>query len=685
MRIISFILLWLTFGFTYLFGQADSLETVIEPKIVENIELEASGPSVVARDEIFHVLVRAKGDKGQAFEGLRIECKIRASKSFVMDSYVAETDSLGKAYFTLKELDAGGDYKLIFFSSETNYHVAGDLHEVHVREANWLFVMIIGLLGGLSLFLFGMSMMSKGMQNSAGDQMRNILNRLTNNRFVAVGVGALITTVIQSSSATNVMLVSFVDSRLLRFRQTIGIILGAAIGTTITAQIIAFKITDYALIFVSIGLIVHFVSRKNQYIEIGRAILGFGILFFGMHIMSESMYPMRSYQPFIDILIQLEKPILGIIVGALFTALIQSSSAFIGILIVLAMQGLLSIEASVSLIIGANIGTAITALLASINTNREARQVAVAHTIIKVVGATIFVFFIPLFIRSVEFLSHQADAIASPREIANAHTIYNIVLTLLFLPFTRSIARFVNFIYPIREDEPKPLQVKYIDTSLLEAPSIALKAAREELLRMMNNVHAMTSLIIEPYFDKKSIFEGRIDTLEEKVNFLRDEITGFLVELTRNDISKNNVKEAFVLMHAVKEFEEIADVISSQLKTKAISWCNHDYDFSEAGKREISSFHSFTLKIIQKSIQVYQNLDIKKAQKLKDRYNGYREEYYELERSHYERLKANVEETVSSSKTHLELITLLKVICSHATNTSRIIIAEQLKVKKKKK
>jgi phosphate:Na+ symporter len=530
-------------------------------------------------------------------------------------------------------------------------------------------------------------MMSHGLQGSAGNNMRNVLKKLTNNRFIAVGIGALITSIIQSSSATNVMLVSFVDSQLMKFKQTIGIILGAAIGTTFTVQIIAFKFTDYALIFVSFGLALHYISKNYKISEIGKGILGFGILFFGMHVMSEAMSPLRTYQPFIEIILSLEAPLIGILVGVFFTALIQSSGAFIGILIILSMQSLLSLDAAISLTIGANIGTAITAILASINTTREARQVALAHTLIKIVGAAIILSFIPSFTHFIQSLDSATTngSFATPRQIANAHTIYNIALCLAFLPFTNSVAWLVNKIYPVGIIEEDKVLIKYLDDSLFIAPTIAVDAARKELIRLMKEVEKMTAIIIKPFFEKDTTVFTSIETSEEKVNFLRDNINEYLVRLSRSDISEDTIEEAFTLMNAVREFEQIADVISTQLLKKAKTWCSGDFEFSEIGKKELKEYHLNTQNIIKKAIKVYQTLDIKKALKLKDKYYIYREEYFEFERQHYDRLKDNIEHTVASSKTHLELITLMRVISSHATNTARIIIYRTSKTPKKKK
>ncbi len=594
-----------------------------------------------------------------------------SSFDFKSNNYI--TDTAGKCTVRFCNLRKG-NHTLLLYTNNNKIYSEPVSFEVVVFGNHWILYMVIGLIGGLCLFLFGMSQMSVGLQSSAGSQMRSILNKLSNNRFVAVGVGALITSVIQSSSATNVMLVSFVNSHLMKFRQTIGIILGAAIGTTITAQIIAFKLTDFALVFVSAGLAIQSFAKKNRHKEIGRSVLGFGILFFGMHIMSESMYPLRSFQPFIDIIVKLENPVFGILAGVFFTALIQSSSAFIGILIILSVQGLLSIDAATSLIIGANVGTAITAILASINTTREARQVAYAHTLMKIIGATIFIILITVSTPFMKNLNIISGDLVSPRQVANIHTVYNILLCAIFLPFTNKVAWLVDKLYPLKGTITDGLRLQYIDNNLLQAPTFALKAAREEVLRLMKNVEVMVEQIIKPFFNREEKIFTSIDRLEEEVNYLRDQINGFLITLSQSNVGEDEIEEAFILMNVVREFEQIADIVSTQLKSKAQSWCERMYEFSDSGKEELGHYHQLTLRIIKKAESVYKNFDINKAQKLKARYYSYRQEYFDLEHQHYERLKNNIEETVSSSKTHLEIITLLRVISSHATNTARVLI-----------
>ncbi len=256
-----------------------------------------------------------------------------------LSSTLVTTDSSGRAGSSLTLGSKPGRYQVSCRISEgfPNNQV---IFKASANKKNWVYMLLIGLLGGLGLFLFGMHTMSEGMQQSAGERMRSILGSVTRNRIVGVGVGTLVTTIIQSSSATSVMLVSFVNARLLQFRQTIPVLLGAAIGTTITAQMIAFKITEYSLLLVAIGFFLQAFSNKEQWKSVGTSLFGFGVLFFGMQIMSNAMAPLREWTPFIDLLLKLENPVFGILVGALFTALIQSSSAFVGIMIVLASQGL---------------------------------------------------------------------------------------------------------------------------------------------------------------------------------------------------------------------------------------------------------------------------------------------------------------------------------------------------------
>ena len=592
------------------------------------------------------------------------------------------TDSLGLAQTYIYLGSVAGEYEISAnIVEKSNFN--STIFRAYGRKSGWFLFIVFGLAGGLALFLFGMLMMSNSLQKSAGQKMRTILSKLTYNRYIAILVGAFVTMVIQSSSATLVMLVSFVNSRLIKFRQSIGIFLGAAIGSTITAQIIAFKISDYALLFIGMGFFLQILTKKAGVKNIGESILGFGILFFGMHIMSETMYPLRTTEPFVNILLKLQDPWLGIIIGALLTALIQSSAAFIGIMIVIASQGLLSLEASIPLIIGANLGTAITAILASIESNRESKQVAIAFTLFKASGALVIIWWIPSFVKLVEnftfLFGSNYDTLKDsstiiPRQIANAHTIYNIILAGLYLPLINYFDRFINFILPLNAEEEKVLKTRFLDESMIKSPMLALDLARQEILRVMEIVRKMTELILDPFMERNLKVIQDIELYESQVNFLRDNINEYLLKITRQQIESASAEEAFQMMYAVKEFEQIGDIVARNLKEKAISWCNNSYNFSEAGKKELKEYHQLTLEQINKAIGLYKKLNPQEAKEMKESYKEYRSYSFEFEKQHFERLKSQVEESLLSSKTHLELMTMFKAVGYHATNTARILL-----------
>ena len=307
-------------------------------------------------------------------------------------------------------------------------------------------VYFFGFLGGLALFLYGMQLMGEGLQRAAGEKLQKILEKLTGVLPVAVALGAVVTGILQSSSATTVMTVGFVNAGLMNLKQAFGVVMGANIGTTMTAQLIAFKLTDYITLFLAIGFAVHLLAKRQRGKYIGQVILGFGILMLGMEMMSDSVMPLREYQGFIDFIGRFsDNPILGVGVGLVMTMVIQSSSATIGVLIAIANQGLIPLEGAIPVLLGDNIGTCITAVLASLRANITAKRVALAHVMFNFIGSIIFITFMGLFIKLVLAIS-PADDIA--RQIANAHTAFNVVNTLLFMPFTGLYIKFIEKCLP---------------------------------------------------------------------------------------------------------------------------------------------------------------------------------------------------------------------------------------------
>lgn len=540
--------------------------------------------------------------------------------------------------------------------------------------AGWI-MLGAGLISGMGLFLMGIRMMSDSLTRSTGNQMRNLLARLTRNRFVSFFSGILVTMVFQSSSATTVMLESLVNSRLLRMASTIGVILGAAIGATVTVQIIAFRIADLALPVMAAGFVAWLAFRNPRARNGSLALLGFGLLLFGMQLMSQSVEPVKSQPALLQMMAQLEHPWAGLLAGILLTALMQSTTAFIGILIILGGQGLLGLEAAVPMLVGANLGTAVTAIIAAAGTSRESKQVALAHTLFKAGGALLIIWWIPSFTRLVETLSIAGGQQAIPRQIANAHTVFNILAALAFLPLTGVLARLVKRLLPDKVLPQPALATWYLDDGLLHSPSLALRLAQQEVQRMMETARRMMDTIMEAFLKKDGTAIHRVEGGEAELDYLRDAIRAYLVNIVRNATGRQ-VEEAFQMMYAIDEYEQIGDLVSGHLTEKAREWCASAVQFSDPGKADLQAFHTRTLDLLDQSRQTFGAGNLRQAHRSKEAYNRFRRAFFELERQHYERLKQDVENSAESSSIHLEIIGTLKSIGSHATNIARVMLDE---------
>ena len=547
---------------------------------------------------------------------------------------------------------------------------------------SWGFL-IIGLLGGLALFLYGMDKMSEGMKKSAGNQMRAILAALTKNRVIALLVGAFVTMVIQSSSATTVMLVSFVQAGLMTFMQTLGVILGADIGTTVTAQLIAFKLTDYALLMIAIGFGLRMFSKSQNLKNIGEVILGFGILFFGMKLMSDTMRPLRSYPEFIDLLKGLENPILGLLVGAVFTALIQSSSAFTGILIVLAQQNLITLEAGIPMIFGANVGTCITAALSSIGTCREAKRVALAHILFKLAGVALFFFWIPQFADLIHFLAERFQS-GTARQVANAHTIFNVGLGLLFLPCTPLFGNLILCILPDKsEDNDLKPATWHLDESKITTPAIAIDLARTEISRMAKLVGRMQRAIIVPFLSNEArqdefypqltLVEG-IEMREQKVNFLQEKTTHYLLQLSKQALSDDQSREVFGLISVVKDMESLGDLIHRNMIPMIPKKQNLESDFSHEGKEELLIYHEKVCNQIYLLREALAERSPEKAHEIMASEKKYLDLESRYRIQHLERLRHERRESMETHSVHLELMDLMKQIIVYSSNIAKTFI-----------
>lgn len=543
------------------------------------------------------------------------------------------------------------------------------------------FLIIIGLFGGLGMFLYGMEMMSDGMKMTAGNSMRAILKKLTSNRFIAVFVGAFITMIIQSSSATTVMLVSFVNSGLLNFVQALGVILGSNIGSTVTAQIVAFKVTDYALLLIAVGSIMTLFSKKDSAKHIGFVILGFGLLFYGMKVMSDTMKPLRTDPTFNIILTSFENPFLGIIAGAVFTALIQSSSATTGIVITLASSGSITLEAGIPLILGANIGTCITALLAGLKATRDAKRVAIGHVLFNVIGVLVFCFWIPTF---ADLVAQTTDNV--PRQIANAHTIFNIVSTMLFIPFAPFISRTIIRYFPDKEklrNIEKPA-ILNLDEKVLSYPTAAINNAQAEISGVVGLTERVVGSLVSPFItdkDQSDVENPELNLITglhqrlEKIKYLNENISNYLIKISQQDLTSHQSREVFALVSATNYLNSINDTVKVKFENLIGKKESLDEGFSDAGQEEILVYHAKLLKQIKRLNKYFAKYDRAKATKIMKKGKKYKdlEEKYRLE--HFKRVSGNVSVSVATHQLHVELMDMLKQI-----NTFIELIASTLLV-----
>ncbi|MCU7863179.1 MAG: Na/Pi cotransporter family protein [Candidatus Thiodiazotropha sp. (ex Lucinoma borealis)] len=485
-------------------------------------------------------------------------------------------------------------------------------------------VMGMKLFGGLALFLFGMEQMADALKAVAGERMKGILAKLTSNRFMGAATGAFVTAVIQSSSVTTVLVVGFITAGLMSLSQSIGVIMGANIGTTITAQIVAFKVTKAALLMIGVGFSMLFASKQDRIKHYGAMLMGLGLVFFGMSVMSDAMKPLRTYQPFLDLMISMENPLIGILVAAGFTGLIQSSSATTGIVIVMASQGFITLPAGIALAFGANVGTCVTAMLASIGKPREAVRAAMVHVIFNIAGVLVWLMFIPQLAEFVTSFSPTHPELSgieklgaeTPRQIANAHTIFNIANTLIFIWFTAQLARVVEWLIPDRllEEEGLAVSAKYLDDELLSTPSLALDRVRLEVLHMGEKVQDMLSRIMPAILtgDRKTLDD--VAQLDDEVDILYEQIIDYLGKISKQSMTDNQTAEFLALMEAVGDLENIGDTIETNMVALGHERIDHGFSISEPTKQVLNGFHKVVRKSVDGAVQAVSQVNSQVAQ-----------------------------------------------------------------------
>lgn len=459
---------------------------------------------------------------------------------------------------------------------------------------------VFSLLGGLGLFLFGIKTMGDGLEQAAGSKMKRLLEALTRNKFTAVLVGLLVTAVIQSSSATTVMVVGFVNAGLLSLSKAVGVIMGANIGTTVTSLMLSVKL-NFGILFTAVGAICQLAGNRSSFKLLGQIMMGLGILFVGMDAMTAAMEPLRDWQGFRDMMELAKNPLVGVLVGAGVTALLQSSSASVGILQALAATGAISLQASLFILFGQNIGTCVTALLASVGANRTAKRAAVVHLLFNVIGAALFIV-LALVLPLASWIETLAGANLR-LQIAFAHIIFNVVTTLLLLPISGLLEKLAYLVVRGEDKQQEPMRLEYFDARLFSTPPVAVQQLFREVQRMADIVAVNYRFAMQYYFAPKDLAVDEFDNREQVIDYLNAEITQNLIELKGLNLRADDIRLVGSLFHVVNDLERIGDhsmnivEIGSARKKEKLR-------FSGKAEREIEELSGIVTSMLDKSIHI---------------------------------------------------------------------------------
>ena len=544
---------------------------------------------------------------------------------------------------------------------------------------------LIGLFGGLALFLFGMEQMTDALKQVAGGGMKKLLARLTTNRFSAAFAGAFVTAVIQSSSVTTVLVVGFISAGLMSLSQSIGVIMGANIGTTVTAQIIAFKITKYALVMVAVGFAMLFISKKEKIRQYGMMLMGLGLVFFGMNLMSDATRPLRSYQPFIDLMQSMENPAMGILISAVFTGIIQSSSATTGVIIVLASQGFVTLEAGIALAFGANIGTCVTALLAAIGKPREAVQAAAVHILFNILGVLIWLGFIDQLATVVREISPRSNltgieqlAAETPRQIANAHTLFNVANTVIFIWFTAPLAWLVQHLVPKRARKgPEEIQPKYLDDILLETPALAIDRVRMEMRRLGERAYDMVCKALPVALRGSKEDLVALAQQDDEIDALHGHIVTYLGRLSQQNLQVAQSRKLYDYVAANNNIENIADLIETNIVEAGLERLAHTVEVSKATAEVLNALHEQVCWSVQLALEALDASDLSMAEQVIEAKEAINDLAARAEGHLVVRLGAEDEDRLALYRIEAEIIEYLKRVYYFAKRIAKTVAEEE--------
>ena len=531
---------------------------------------------------------------------------------------------------------------------------------------------IILALGGLGLLLFGIKMVSTGLEVVAGDQLQVILKRATANRFFAAIVGVIATIVINSSTAVSIITVGFVNAGLLNLTQAIGVLLGINVGTTFSAQLIAFRIDAYAPVFIFIGVLMHLFVKKRLIRNIGYAVLGFGILFFSITVMSDALRVFRTHPAFLDMISAISNPLLALLVGFLFTVIIQSSSATMGLLVTMHISGVpIPFQTSAFIIFGANIGTSITAVISSIPASRDSKRTALFHITYDIIGSVVFGTLI-LLVPGI-LVWFQTTWVETYTQVAMFHTLYNVATLLLLISFVPLLAKLMQKIIPVRADEAKQMHERrliYLDTKRAQVPSLVVMNAHLEICRMGKIVDENLNLALESFFERSVDKANKVLENEKTVDFLHQSITDKLVEITNKRMSAGDSKRLGDMFVVLSDIEQIGDH-AENIAEYVLAIADTKIKFSDMAIEELQTVAAAATGLVAKALESYEKQDRTRLQEIQQLEDKVDELAALFVKNHFKRLKAKE----CKPKSGVVFMDVINDLEKSADNAERIVLS----------
>lgn len=531
---------------------------------------------------------------------------------------------------------------------------------------------VIMALGGLGLFLIGMKNMGEGLELAAGNKLRNLLEKITSNKFIAMLVGVLVTGVIQSSSATDAMVVGFANAGLMELGQAIGVLFGAKIGTTVTSLLLAIDIKAFVPIFIFIGAIVITFCKKNNHKYYGQIAAGFGMLFLGLSLMSDNLKWMGESEAFLSIADNLSFPLLGLLVGIVFTGIIQSSSASVGILMALGTAGVITdLNQAVFVVFGFNVGACSAAILSSLGANRTAKQIALSNLLISCFGAVIMTL-IAIFLPFTDMINYffPVETVGVAAQISATHIIFNIAITVILLPCSRFIMKVTTLILPDINEEKEKMETVYLDTRILTTPPMAVRQVEKECERLASLAQKNYHYAMKAFFEYDQSLIDKVEKNEKVIDYLTHEITRYIVKINGLDIVDSDRKTMGVMYSAIQDIERIGDH-AENITEHARTMMENKVTFTEDAMNELKNLDTLVTKLINDGLIMFnsQQVDYKLAKSVIETESSIDSHVKIYKFNHIGRMNEGLC-SAENGTIFLDMLTILERVGDHANNVA---------------